>query len=128
MSSTCQPDSSWNACDTWHVAKNVNTCNNMTTSHGPYKSVESCQVNSASCSNGNNGLYARWAPTQFIKQGKWAKGAKASPYPNKLKESYGFYNTQICEQVPRGTPGSFVGVHGCIAANSPFVDQMNNVF
>ena len=129
MSLSCQPDSSWNACDVWHVAKNFHSCNNLNTPHGPYDSVESCQVNSAGCSNGNKGIYARWALTPFVKQGRWAKGPHALPYPNSYKDSYYFNpNSNQCERGPRNSPGSYVGAHGCVATHSPYVDKMDNVF
>lgn len=120
MSSACLPAPHYNKCAAWKVASNLDTCQNLATAQGPYANVDSCQTNSAACSNGNHGIYARWGASAPIKPGPMARGAHASPYP--YCGSYAFsHSANQCERVPAGTPGASVGPQSCVGAHSPYV-------
>lgn len=115
MSASCQPATAHNKCATWKVASNLDTCQNLATAQGPYPTIDSCQVNSASCSN--SGIYARWGASAPVRPGPMAKGA---PYP--FCRSYSFdRQTNMCREVPHTTPGASVGPESCVKAHSPFV-------
>ena len=125
MSASCLPTPNSNKCSAWKVASNRETCQNLTTPLGPYPTIDSCQVNTASCANasgpsGGGGIYARWGASAPIKPGPMARGPNASPYP--FCRSYAFsQRSNQCQEVPHTTPGASVGAQTCVGAHSPFV-------
>ena len=129
MSASCQNAVEFNKCPTWHVARDLKTCQDLATPQGPYPTIDSCQTNTASCSNPSptgvamnpqaGGIYARWGATAPIKPGPMVRGLHSTPYPFCRSYAYSRASNE-CHEVNRKTPGASVGPAACVAAHSPY--------